>query len=496
MDKFARITFEERVHLLFGKRDIECLDCGSFLSTDEEEVTNCVHKGHLFEQKQKPCRNFYPPELILQDELHLITGPLGTIYGNYEMAIDELCTVYTGEEKISPKYIASTATIKNAEEQVRALYGRKHNQFPPSGHESDDSFFSKEISLDKDPFRLYLGISSPFASMKTTILRVYAVLLQTAFRYKDDPLYKDYIDAYWTLIGYYNSKRELGGAVRLIQDDIPDRTKVLKEKHDDKWARQFPKYDEITSRKKGWEIPQVLEKLEKEINIGNDREVLDIAVATNMIQVGMDVDRLGLMVVTGQPKTSAEYIQATSRVGRQSPGLVVTIYNPYRARDLSHYENFTAYHSHLYRYVEGTSATPFSARARERTLHAAFIAILRSEYEELRTTKMGARNIENIDQVEIDNVINKILERVKIVAPNNLEKVKEDLIYFLDEWKKLSRSEKNLYYYSYHHVGYMTGRVQRLLKTYGSFGKHYYEKETLNSMRNVQKESGLYLWRD
>lgn len=497
VDKFARITFEERVHLLFGKRDVECLDCGSFLSTDEEEITNCAHRGHLFEQKQKPCKNFYPPELILQDELHLITGPLGTIYGNYEMAIDALCTADIGGKRIRPKYIASTATIKNAEEQVKALYSRAHNQFPPSGHDSDDSFFSKEISLDDYPFRLYLGVSSPFASMKTTILRVYAVLLQTAYRYKEDPIYKDYIDAYWTLIGYYNSKRELGGAVRLIQDDIPDRSKVLKEKNKDEWARIFLNYDEITSRKKGWEIPQVLEKLERRINLGSDKEVLDIAVATNMIQVGMDVDRLGLMAVTGQPKTTAEYIQATSRVGRQSPGLVVTIYNPYRARDLSHYENFTAYHSHLYRYVEGTSATPFSARARERALHASFIAMLRNEFEELRTNKFGARNIENIDKEKIDIIIEKILERVKIVDPNNLEKAKEELVYFLDEWKKLSRSEDNLYYdFYYNSIAYKTNRVQRLLRPYGSYGKHNYEKETLNSMRNVQKEAGLYLWRD
>ncbi len=231
VDKFARITFEERVHLLFGRRDIECTDCGSFLSTDEEEIKNCGHRGHLFEQKQKPCKNFYPPELILQDELHLITGPLGTIYGNYEMAIDELCTACIGDKKIKPKYIASTATIKK---MLRNKLERYMEEYIINFHQVDMiqliRFFSKEISLDEHPFRLYLGISSPFASMKTTILRVYAVLLQTAFRYKDDPLYKDYIDAYWTLIGYYNSKRELGGAVRLIQDDIPDRTLILKEK--------------------------------------------------------------------------------------------------------------------------------------------------------------------------------------------------------------------------------------------------------------------------
>ena len=268
-------------------------------------------------------------------------------------------------------------------------------------------------------------------------------------------------------------------------------------KNKDELARIFLNHDEITSRKKGWEIPQVLEKLEKEINLGSDREVLDIAVATNMIQVGMDVDRLGLMVVTGQPKTTAEYIQATSRVGRQNPGLVVTIYNPYRARDLSHYENFTAYHSHLYRYVEGTSATPFSARARERALHASFIAMLRNEFEELRTTKFGARRIEDIDKEDIDKIIEKILERVKLIAPNNLEKAQEELVYFLDEWKKLSRAEKNLYYDLYYrHSAYQMNRAQRLLKPYGSYGKYNHEKETLNSMRNVQKESGLYLWRD
>ncbi|SNS70254.1 Helicase conserved C-terminal domain-containing protein, partial [Anaerovirgula multivorans] len=228
-----------------------------------------------------------------------------------------------------------------------------------------------------------------------------------------------------------------------------------------------------------------------------DEYPLDIAVATNMIQVGMDVDRLGLMAVTGQPKTTAEYIQATSRIGRQTPGLVVTIYNPYRARDLSHYENFTAYHAHLYRFVEGTSATPFSARARERALHASLIGMLRGMIDELRSTKEGARKIEQINQDDIQMIIDMILNRIKIVDPNSVEKAEDDIRYFLDEWIKLSRTEKNLYYNVHHNnQGYKMNRVQRLLKAYGSYGKFNYEKETLNSMRNVQKESGLYLWED
>ena len=493
VDKFARITFEERTSRIFGKRDYECSDCGSLLNSDKNELDKCIKEGHYMEGKQKDARNFYPPELVLQDELHLITGPLGTIYGNYEMAVERLSTAVVEGKKIKPKYIASTATIDNADRQVKALYSKPgYNQFPPDGHDSGDSYFARELDIDDHPFRLYLGISSPYTSMKTTILRVYAVLLQTAQRYKDDPLYKDFIDAYWTLIGYYNSKRELGGAVRLIQDDIPDRIKVLKQKNDDEKLRFINNHDEITSRKKSSHIPQVLENLEKKVH--EDPYPYDIAVATNMIQVGMDVDRLGLMAVTGQPKTTAEYIQATSRIGRQSPGLVVTIYNPYRSRDLSHYENFTAYHSHLYRYVEGTSATPFSARARERALHASLIGILRGEIEVLRPNKNGPKGIEKVDSNELNEIYQYIAERVSVVDPMNRDRTIEDLRYFMDEWTKIQRDPKNLYYYvHYNNKGYKMKNLRRLLKIFGEYGQHH-EKDTLNSMRNVQKETGLYLW--
>jgi len=493
VDKFARITFEEKASQIFGKRDYECSECGSLLNSDEVGLDNCIKNGHYLEGKQKAVKNYYPPELILQDELHLITGPLGTIYGSYEMAVERLSTAVVNGKTIKPKYIASTATIDNADRQINALYAKnRYNQFPPDGHDSEDSYFAKEIEVEKQPFRLYLGVSSPYTSMKTTILRVYAVLLQTAQRYKEDDLYKDYIDAYWTLIGYYNSKRELGGAVRLIQDDIPDRIKVLKQKNNDEKLRFINNHDEITSRKKSSHIPQVLENLEKKVN--EDPYPYDIAVATNMIQVGMDVDRLGLMAVTGQPKTTAEYIQATSRIGRQSPGLVVTIYNPYRSRDLSHYENFTAYHSHLYRYVEGTSATPFSARARERALHASLVGILRGEIEALRPNKNGPKGIENVDKETLEEIFSYIADRVTVVDPMNKERTMEDLQYFIDEWTKIQRDPKNLYYYVHHkNKGYQMKNLQRLLKIFGDYGQHH-EKDTLNSMRNVQKETGLYLW--
>lgn len=487
VDKFARITFEERSYKIFGRRDFECNQCGSIFKG--EKNTNCLEEKHVIQT----VKQFYPPELILQDELHLITGPLGTIYGGYEMAVDELAKVQVHESEIKPKYIASTATVKNAEKQIISLYGREnHNQFPPKGHDSDDAYFAREKNLESYPFRLYVGISSPFTSMKTTLTRVYAILLQTAFRYKDDPEMKEFLDPYWTLIGYYNSKRELGGAVRLIQDDIPARIGILQNKNNDKQARRYLNHSEITSRTKSRDIPRVLSTLENSFT-GNGY-VYDIVVATNMIQVGMDVERLGLMAVTGQPKTTAEYIQATSRVGRNNPGLVITVYNAYRARDISHYENFTAYHSHLYRYVEGNSATPFSARARERTLHAAFIAMIRGKYELLRDIKIGVRKIEDLSDDDIKTIFNLVKQRITLIDPNNTSKTMDELKYFYDEWIRLARLYKNLYYYvGYSNPGYKNKKIQRLLKTYGEYGQAY-EKDTLNSMRNVQKQVGLHLW--
>ena len=220
--------------------------------------------------------------------------------------------------------------------------------------------------------------------MKTALLRTYAILLQAGYTYSLQDEYKDVIDPYYTLIGYFNSIRELGGAVRLLQDDIPARINRIKKHYNLKTRRFLNRNVEITSRMSSLQIPEKLNQLESPYT---SRDCLDTAVATNMIAVGMDVDRLGLMVVTGQPKQNSEYIQATSRIGRAHPGLVVTLYNAYRPRDLSHYENFTGYHAQLYRFVEGTTATPFSARARDRVLHALVISAIRLLYPLMAKTQ-------------------------------------------------------------------------------------------------------------
>lgn len=485
VDKFARLAWDEKTALLFGRTNRLCPRCGYISEGEEGHNSHQSSGSHKATRTIKGIKPFYPPELIIQDELHLITGPLGTIYGGYETAVEEMCKANIDGKINSPKYIVSTATIKNAGEQIRCLYGRnEYFQFPPSGFSVEDSFFAKEVSLDEKPFRLYGAVCANGQSMKTTLLRIYSVLLQSTENLLKNNEFKDYLDPYRTLIGYFNSVRELGGTVRLLDDDIPSRIHRLVKKYGYDKERYINIHDEITSRTPSYKIPQVLENLEKSLG---EKGCIDAAIATNMIAVGMDIDRLGLMVVTGQPKLSSEYIQATSRVGRKYPGLVITVYNPYRPRDLSHYENFVSYHSQLYRYVEGTTATPFAARARDRVLHAIIVSLLRLRNVDMAPNK-GAGNIDTIDDMIINEAKQIILDRVKNVEILNLTDTEKEIDIFLDDWKRLNEEEKNLFYYVVN-----TDKCNRLLNYYDKYINDK-EKPTLNSMREVETASALYYY--
>lgn len=287
-----------------------------------------------------------------------------------------------------------------------------------------------------------------------------------------------------SLVGYFNSIRELGGAVRLLQDDIPKRIKRLKKKYHYDRERPLKRRTEITSRMSSYEIPNKLKQLETPYQ---SEDCLDTAVATNMIAVGMDVDRLGLMVVTGQPKQNSEYIQATSRIGRSFPGLVVTMYNPYRPRDLSHYENFTGYHSQLYRFVEGTTATPFSARARDRVLHAVIISAIRLKYPDM-ANNAGAGLIASLTDAQINEIKAIILERLNIIKPAVRMEAEAEIDQFIDWWKLLAAQNKPLRYYVY-----KTDRYHRLMNYYGEKCIET-EKATLSSMREVESASNMYYY--
>lgn len=479
VDKFARLPWDVSTNSLFGRVDRKC-------SRDGYVAIGAKHVRHnktesLPTSSITTIRPFLPPELIIQDELHLITGPLGTVYGAYETIIEDMCA----HDGIKPKYVVSTATIKNAEAQTRCLYARKNTtQFPSNGFEIGDSFFIKEIPVETDPFRKYVGICAPGQSVKTALLRVYSIILQMAYTLSLQDEYKDVIDPYYTLIGYFNSIRELGGAVRLLQDDIPKRINRIKRKYSLKKQRYLDHNVEITSRMSSYKIPEKLKQLEASCDT---KECLDTAIATNMIAVGMDVDRLGLMVVTGQPKQNSEYIQATSRIGRKFPGLVVTLYNAYRPRDLSHYENFTGYHSQLYRFVEGTTATPFSARARDRVLHALIISAIRLRYPSM-ANNADAVKIVDLTNEQISEIKHVIIDRLRIIKPSAKADAEEEIDRFIDWWKLQASQKKPLRYYV---LG--TDRYNRLMNSYEQ-PHHDNEKATLRSMREVESSANMYYY--
>jgi hypothetical protein len=372
VDKFAQMPWNGEIQALFGRVVTECEKCG-FLTADSEH-----HPGHGPELVH-PTERLAPLDLIIQDELHLISGPLGTLVGLYETAVDALGSQSDGTERVYPKIVASTATVRRAFEQVHALFDRELRVFPPPGLEPEDSFFAVEQPITEDnPGRLYIGVMGPGKSMKTAVVRIASILLAVASGLAEAA--PRVSDPYRTIVMYFNSLRELGGAVRLMDDDVVSRLGQLRTRG---LPRRFPPiYEELTSRVSSERIPTLLRQLEQPHDAERDESSpvpLDAVLASNMISVGVDVDRLGLMTVMGQPKTTAEYIQATSRVGRQTraPGLVVTLYNWTRPRDLSHYERFRQYHATFYRSVEAVSATPFSSRARDRGLPGAFVALAR-----------------------------------------------------------------------------------------------------------------------
>ena len=346
-----------------------------------------------------------PPELIVQDEVHLIAGPLGTLTGLYEAAIDVLCHFDVPRAprpgagaagggsatiRVRPKIVASTATVRRASEQMQALFGLGDTQlFPPVGPSDTDDFFSRVD--EKAPDRLYLGVAAGGRPLKAVSLRVYATLLAAGQRLANDAGAAA-ADPWTTVVGYFNALRELGGMRRVVEDDVMTRVARAEERvptdvsvgrqpggvgpTGSRWLanRTLREPVELTSRESQARIQVAKDRLGKPFS---DSHSVDVALATNMISVGLDIDRLGLMVVSGQPKSTAEYIQATSRVGRQHPGLVVTCFSLHRPRDRSHYEHFSAFHAALYRRVEANSLTPFSAPALDRGLGGVLFTLAR-----------------------------------------------------------------------------------------------------------------------
>ncbi|MDD2091224.1 DNA/RNA helicase [Pseudomonas aeruginosa] len=359
------------------------------------------------------------PDLIIQDELHLISGPLGTIAGVYETAFDWL--LRKGDRRL--KIIGSTATIRRAADQVSALFDRISCQFPPPGLDHDDSGFA--VRDDSKPPRTYLGVTTAGRSAKFTLQAVAGSLLQStgsSVGLKDANR-----DGYSTLLAYFNSLRELGGAIVQMLDDVPDSMKLYAEQRCET-VRDCAPPRELTSRVSQKEIIEILSELK--IAAGKEGSV-DTVLATNMVSVGVDVSRLGLMVINGQPKTRSEYIQATSRVGRSVfPGLVVAVLNAAKPRDRSHFETFFGWHATLYRDVEATSVTPFASRARDRALHAALVAMIRHSHPAMQQSP----KLSNAPDSLLQGVVEEIERRVKSIDQREIKACEMELNERLENW--------------------------------------------------------------
>lgn len=362
-----------------------------------------------------------PPDLIIQDELHLISGPLGTVAGIYEAAVDELCT----REGVRPKIIASTATIREADAQIRALFNRATCLFPPPMIDAENSGFA--VIDQAMPGRLYAGVTTAGRSAKYTLQAISASVLQAVSEALESG--EQEADWYATLVAYFNSLRELGGALVLMQDDVERSLIELAERRAEK-TRELSEVAELTSRVSSAEVREILDQLE--VPHGKPGTV-DVLLASNMISVGVDISRLGAMIVNGQPKGMAEYIQATSRVGRgRVPGLVVSISNDAKTRDRSRYETFRTWHSTLYRDVEATSVTPFSSRSRDRSLHAALVALVRHTVRGMREgPALDARTVTTVEALA-----KRIVTRAREVDPDEADAVKTELDEIVARWRE------------------------------------------------------------
>lgn len=437
----------------------------------------------LFGLKLDGSRQLAPPSLIIQDELHLISGPLGSTVGIYESLIEELCTDYRFEIKVKPKIICATATVKGYKEQITALFNRKKENiklFPSPGLSQEDSFFAQTHKIwDKDnkefipsKGRKYIGVASNLIGTQQLQVKVYTTILQKVKEF-DNP------DPYWTLLAFYNSIRELGGSLTLFQTDISNYIlQYLNKHHVQGSIRYINNIKELTSRLENREVTNALAELK--MPYPNPKSI-DICLASNIIEVGVDVERLSLMSILGQPKNTAQYIQVSGRVGRawyDRPGLVMTLYKLSMSRDKSHFEHFKEYHQSLYKHVEATSLTPFSEPSIERALPGVMIAWLR----QFGDKNIGGSPITIQNYIYLfDDMFDKILERLKNIEDNTASK--EYFILKFNEIKDLLLSgsatlwsqklSSNDYFYMY---------------SFGSYVPHKYKigsTPVLTSMRNV-----------
>jgi hypothetical protein len=450
----------------------------------------------LFGINQDGSREYSPPGLIIQDELHLISGPLGSMVGLYETVIEELCTDRRNQKIILPKIVCSTATIRRYKHQIKALYGRDDVVlFPPPGLDISDSFFSRYAKKEDGTLergRIYLGINAVgLGSLLSAQVRTSASILQAPVTFNIDER-----DPWWTLLMFFNNLKDLGYSLSLFQSDIPEYLKVIKNRLRLDWQqlRRLWNILELTGRIRSDQVPQAIAKLEIKTDNPKNQYPIDICLASNIIEVGVDIDRLSLMSVISQPKTTSQYIQVTGRVGRrwwERPGLILMLYSPTKPRDRSHFEKFRSYHEKLYAQVEPTSVTPFSPPVLDRALHAIMAAYVR---------QLGDEKIVQSPDPYPDNLIENLREilipRITAIDPDELDNFQKVFNQRAKQWQNWQRTHWELKTANNNDIP--------LIRAAGSYATREQARlswETPTSMRNVDAEcqaeiTHLYLLED
>ena len=415
--------------------------------------------------------------------------------GLYESAVDALCRRKGNVTKI----VASTATIRHAVEQCAALYDRDVSQFPAPALDAEDSFFARESKIDygHEVFgRKYVGLMPSGKTKAMMEIRAMAAMLQKA---KDMDLPDEVRDKFWTLTAYYNSLKDLGKAATMVDDDVKDFMKRMCYRlRSSAEVRSIGTADELTSRVTTTQLNHTLDKLEKvcysteHIKNRMPPYPCNVLLATNMISVGIDVARLNVMLIVGQPKLTSEYIQASSRVGREYPGVAFVMYDGGKSRDRSHYEQFRSYHESFYRHVEPPGATPFSGPARKRALHAVLIAYIRLSEKLL----CGENDAVKFRCEEYGETVNKICDfiaercadinrRINPYMEDDSETIRSEMKEILKKWEELAQeAEEGFCYGKKFMLKGPNGPGQRLMKTFGTF-RDDPAFETMTSMRNV-----------
>jgi hypothetical protein len=455
VDKFARLAWEERADAFFG---------------------GARHR---------------PPELIIQDELHLIASALGSVAGLYEAAIDTVLQL----RGVYPKYIASTATIRMAEQQVNRLYGREVAVFPPPGLNCDDAYFARTVPLEQRPGRIYVGYLAPMLNRQQCLAPLAAaLLLAPRVLFESDQHERELLDAWWTQVVYHGSLKGVGNSHTAFASDVRDFMRLLSGTTDaraqenekaKKQERSTPSIAQLTSLQTAVQNAEIFARLSK---TREEDGCLDAVLATNMISVGLDVARLALMIINGQPLTTAEYIQASSRVGRsEAPGVVFANYYRDQARSLSHYESFRPYHEAFYRFVEPTSVTPYTYQARLRALPAALVIVMRHGGFGLLNNGAAA-NFDPNDS-HVSKAVEQLKRRCVLSSPDQVDEVNGHIDALIADWqievKRCRLSRRQLEY----QVPEKDNGRDRLLYNHGDRIRGLWP--TLQSLRNVENTALL-----